>query len=312
LPVETNSQSQTSDAAVLLTGASSQIGQCVLRRLDTGGRKVIAAGRQALRGRKQKGLRFVECDLSQPYIAIPHALSSVVHIAGIWLLPPHLDALHDQGVRRIVCFSSTSIYVKQDSSNLRERGLVRRMIDAEADIARRCESLGIKWTVLRPTLVYGLGMDRNISRAARFIRRLRCYPVAFGATGLRQPVHADDLAAAALAALITPAAVGRHYDVGGGETLPYREMIGRIFDTLSTPRIFLPMPLLEQAVATAGVLMRRPEVTGEIVRRMRRDLVCDNRSAIDDLGYVPRAFLAGGLADLGLDLANSVDTQPNA
>lgn len=269
---------------------------------------MVAASRRAANAKSHKGLKFVECDLSQPHISVPHTLSSVVHIAGIWLLPPHLDALHDRGVRRIVCFSSTSIYVKQDSSNLGERDLVQRMTGAEADIARRCEALGIEWTVLRPTLVYGLGMDRNISRAARFIQRLRCYPIAFGATGLRQPVHADDLAAAALAALVTPAAAGRHYDVGGGETLPYREMIGRIFDTLSTPRIFLPMPFLEQAVAAAGALMRRPEVTGEMVRRMRRDLVCDNRPAADDLGYTPRSFLAGGLADLGLDPANSVDT----
>lgn len=308
MPVETKPKTEPSNAAVLLTGASSQIGRCVLRRLEAEGRLVVAAGRRAADVKKRKGVRFVQCDLAQQYISIPHAVSSVVHIAGIWLLPQHLDALHDQGVRRIVCFSSTSIYVKQDSSNPGERDLVRRMMDAEADIARRCESLGIEWTVLRPTLVYGLGMDRNVSRAARFIQRFRCYPIAFGATGLRQPVHADDLAAAALAALVEPVAVGRHYDVGGGETLPYREMIGRIFDTLASPRIFLPLPLLEQAVAAAGVLMRRPEVTGEMVRRMRRDLVCDNRPAIDDLGYRPRTFLADGLADLGLDPANSVDT----
>lgn len=308
MPVETKPKAEPSDAAVFLTGGSSQIGQCVLRRLEAEGRKVVAAGRHTANVKKRKGVQFVGCDLSQPHISIPHALSSVVHIAGIWLLPPHLDALHDQGVRRLVCFSSTSIYVKQDSSNPGERDLVRRMMDAEAEIARRCEPLGIEWTVLRPTLVYGLGMDRNVSRAARFIKRFHCYPVAFGATGLRQPVHADDLAAAALAALAEPAAVGRHYDVGGGETLTYREMIGRIFDTLSSPRVFLPLPFLEQAAAAAGVLMRRPEVTGEMVRRMRRDLVCDNRPAIDDLGYRPRTFLAAGLADLGLDLANSVDT----
>ena len=36
--------------------------------------------------------------------------------------------------------------------------------------------------------------------------------------------------AAAIAALQSDAAAGQTYDVGGGERLTYREMIGRIFD----------------------------------------------------------------------------------
>ncbi|NKB57196.1 MAG: NAD-dependent epimerase/dehydratase family protein [Alphaproteobacteria bacterium] len=316
LPVEMGKNGKLPEGdgrqAILLTGASSQIGRCVLRRLDVERRAVVAVGRRRLDGMAHSGAQFIECDLAQQSISIPHILSSVVHIAGIWLLPPHIEALYDKGVRRIVCFSSTSIYVKQESSNSGERDLVQRMLAAEADIAQRCDALGIEWTVLRPTLVYGMGIDRNISRAARFIRRFRCYPIAFGAEGLRQPVHADDLADAALSALSMPSAVGRRYDVGGGETLPYREMIGRIFDTLGLPRLFLPLPFLEHAAAAAGILLNRPEVTGEMVRRMRRDLVCDNRPAANDLGYAPRRFLAGGKTDLGLVSTNDVDTRPVA
>jgi nucleoside-diphosphate-sugar epimerase len=56
-------------------------------------------------------------------------------------------------------------------------------------------------TLLRPTLIYGCGLDQNISRLARIIRLCRCMLVAGQARGLRQPVHADDLAALAVAAL---------------------------------------------------------------------------------------------------------------
>jgi nucleoside-diphosphate-sugar epimerase len=287
--------------AILVTGASSQIGQCVVHRLCQARRPVVALGRGRPRYSMNAHLRFIEGDLEKTGIAFPESLSSVVHIAGIWLLPNHLDALHARGVRRIVCFSSTSIFVKQGSSNIGERDLVARMKAAEAEVAARCKVLGIVWTVLRPTLVYGLGIDRNVSRAARFIRRFGVYPLASAATGMRQPVHADDLAAAALAALAAPAAAGRSYELGGGEVLNYREMIGRIFDALERRRRFLAIPGLEILAAVVGIVLRRPEVTGEMVRRMRQDLVCDNGPAARDLSYRPRNFLAGGGADLGLD-----------
>lgn len=294
------------DGPVLVTGATSQIGQCVLRRLDDGGRPAVAFARKPAAVKFSASARLVVCDLQGRVSEFPDGVSALVHIAAIWLLPAHLDALYEAGVRRLVCFGSTAIYTKPDSVNAGERAVARRMIEAEAQIAERCAVLGIAWTVLRPTLIYGLGIDRNITRAARFIRRFGFYPLATGATGLRQPVHADDLAAAALTALETSAAAGRCYDVGGGERLPYREMIGRIFDALGMPRRFVVLPFLEYAVAGAGLLLRRPEVTGDIVRRMRQDLVCDNGPAEADLDYHPRAFLSGGRIDLG---RNFVDTR---
>ena len=111
-------------------------------------------------------------------------------------------------------------------------------------------------------------------------------------------MHADDLAAAAIAALQSDAAAGQTYDVGGGERLTYREMIGRIFDALEMPRRFLPLPGLEFAAAAAGVILRKPEVTGDVVRRMRLDLICDNSAAEAGLDYRPRDFLVGGKDDL--------------
>ncbi len=295
--------------AVLVTGATSQIGRFVLRRLRAADSEIVALGRRCPDIDLGPRIRFIESDLNDATPAIAASLSSVVHIAGIWLLPSHLQALCDLGARRVVCFSSTSIFVKETSGNSGERALVARMVAAEEKVAARCESLGMGCTILRPTLVYGLGIDRNVSRAARFIGRFGFYPLAADASGLRQPVHADDLAAAALSALAAPPAAGRTFELGGGETLPYREMIGRIFDVLERPRRFAPVPFLEFMANAAGILLRRPEVTGDMVRRMRQDLICDNRSAAADLAYRPRDFLVGGRVDLGLEGGSDVDTR---
>ena len=285
---------------MLITGGNSQIGHCLLSQLADTGQRVTAAVRTIPIGYQESALiDFVKWDLAEGYPEFTVDAEYMVHIAGIWLLPSHLTTLHEFGIRRLVCFSSTSIPVKQNSPNAVEREQARRAHSAEIEIARQCDALGIEWTILRPTLVYGLGMDKNISRAARFIQKFRFYPVAVDANGRRQPVHADDLAAVALKALRTPKAAGQRYDVGGGEVLAYQEMIGRIFDVLGIRRRFVPLPFLEHLTSVAGVVFRRPEVTGEMVKRMRRDLLCDNRSAMDDLAYAPRPFLSGGLSDLG-------------
>ena len=287
-------------APIIVTGASSQIGRRALARLAGSEVPVVVLGRRLHPEFEDASATFIEGDLAQTEPVFDHPVSSLIHIAGIWLLPSHISMLHRNGLRRLVCFSSTAIYNKLDSVNASERDVAHRMVAAEESIAQQCESLGIEWTILRPTLIYGLGLDRNVSRAAHFIKSFKFYPLATGANGLRQPVHADDLAAAAIAALQSEAAAGRSYDVGGGERLAYREMIGRIFDVLDLPRRFVPVPGLEYAAAAAGLLLRKPEVTGDVVRRMRLDLICDNTAAEADLDYRPRDFLVGGRDDLPL------------
>jgi nucleoside-diphosphate-sugar epimerase len=145
-----DSTQQSADLGnVLVTGASSQIGQCVVRRLCAAHRPVIALGRGRPQSSTNPHLRFIQGDLETSDVAFPQSLGMVVHIAAIWLLPEHLDALYARGVRRIVCFSSTSIFIKQASSNAGERDLVVRMKAAETEIAARCQALGIVWTALR-------------------------------------------------------------------------------------------------------------------------------------------------------------------
>ncbi len=91
-------------------------------------------------------------------------------------------------------------------------------------------------------MIYGAGRDVNITPLSRLIRRFGFMPLVGGANGLRQPVHAEDLAIAAIAAAASPAAANKFYSLPGGETLTYREMIGRIFDGLRLAAPHVPVP----------------------------------------------------------------------
>jgi nucleoside-diphosphate-sugar epimerase len=217
----------------------------------------------------------------------------LVHAAPIWLLPPWLPLAADAGVRRLVAVSSTSRFTKQGSGSPQERETARRLAEGEEAVQETCRRRGIRWTILRPTLVYGGGRDHNVSDVARFVTRFGFFPIAGRGTGRRQPVHGADLAMAALDALDNPATFDRAYDTPGGETLTYAEMVSRIARGVGrTPRLVrLPPPLLRGAIAVASRFPGLGHLTREMADRMNEDLVFDPAPARRDFGYDPRPFL---------------------
>jgi nucleoside-diphosphate-sugar epimerase len=193
-------------------------------------------------------------------------------------------------MRRLVAFSSTSVLTKLDTEVEAERTMIKKLIDAEQRIAAACEHHNVGWTILRPTLIYAEGRDTNITPLSRLIRRFGFMPLVGGAPGLRQPVHAEDLAIGALAAASSRAAINKVYALPGGETLTYREMIGRIFDGMRLPRRTVSVP---PALWRAGFILAKPLFPGANVAmgtRMMKDMTFDSTPAVQDFSWHPRAF----------------------
>jgi nucleoside-diphosphate-sugar epimerase len=204
---------------------------------------------------------------------------------GQWYAASTLDAA------RVVAFGSTSLDVKVASIDPAERDLARRLAEGERAVFAAAAARGAGATLLRPTLVYGAGRDQTLTRIAAIARRWGWMPLPRGACGLRQPVHVDDLSAAALAACDAAATHGRAYALPGGETLPYREMVARVLAALETPAtlVELPAPLFN-AAAWALRFAGRAGPGEAMVARLRSDLVFDLAPASRDFAYAPRAF----------------------
>ena len=226
---------------------------------------------------------------------------TLIYTPSIWTLPPHLKKLHKEGIKRLVCFSSTSIMSKASSENAYEREMVEKFSEAEREVGDICKELGIEWTIIRPTMIYGIGLDKNVSSILRFLKRFYgLFPLVPPAKGLRQPVHVDDLARAVHLLLDMPKTYGKCYNLGGAEKLTYRQLVERIAQIASIKPIFLPLARLPQAMDAISRFFRRPDLNGEIAKRMNRDLVFDSTEAMQDFGYTPRPFMSNGEADLGL------------
>ena len=127
----------------------------------------------------------------------------LISFAPIWLLAPfleHLAVSHTESLgslRGIIACSSSSAITKRFATNHFDRDLVVRLSTAEDQLVSTCRSLGLPCQILRPTLIYGrVGpySDRNLSRLIALMRRLPILPLP-AHTGLRQPIHASQLAA---------------------------------------------------------------------------------------------------------------------
>ncbi len=215
---------------------------------------------------------------------------TLIHLAPIWLLPDLLPSL--SGIGRIIAFSSTSLYTKAESKDPHERELAKKLADAEKSVIEACEKMGIAWTILRPTIIYCPGKDRNLTRISRFIAKFGFFPLAGKGSGLRQPVHAADLADACMSVMESERTRGRSYNLSGGETLTYREMVARIFQGLGkNPRfVSIPLPLLRMMLTALAMLPRYRNYTAEMADRMDSDLCFDHSDAASDFAYSPRPF----------------------
>lgn len=226
----------------------------------------------------------------------PGAPAVWVSFAPIWLLAPFLEQLAREapqrleGLRGVIACSSSSVLTKRFAANPADRALVDRLSGAETMLLSSCRRLRLPCRILQPTLIYGrVGpyADRNLSRLLQLMRRLPLLPLP-AHSGLRQPIHASQLAAVAWEAARRIAAPGGQGDapaeatwperlaLGGDDQLSYRAMLQALQraqpagDPARRCRL-VPIPDRLFILLAAPLLLRSPRAF-EAILRMGADL----------------------------------------
>ncbi|MDP9409573.1 MAG: NAD(P)H-binding protein [Actinomycetota bacterium] len=274
---------------VLITGGTGLLGGALLNLLLAEGHQVRCMVREGsanasrLEGRRVEVVRGDAGDAASLSRALA-GTEALVHVAGIEHTPGVLEAVRRSGVERLVMVGSTSAhsaYESRSGPRLRMERLVRES--------------GLAYTIVRPTMIYGSELDKNVHRLLRFLDRSPVFPMFGSGENLWQPVYYQDCARGVYEALVRPVAVGQSYDLPGAEPSAYLELVRTAAAALGKkPRIVkLPLEPVRRSLAAAERLHLPLPIGSEQVMRLREDKAYPYEKAGRDLGYAPRPFREG-------------------
>lgn len=275
---------------LVVLGGNSLVAPYLIQRLVAEGIQGEVISRRPLA--PKSGLTMTQLDLSQARNWVAPEEAIIFSLLPLWVLGQLLPRLI--GVRAIIALGSTSLFSKMESQDLKERSTAAHLELAEDAFQAWAQRCNVSWTLLRTTMIYDGIADKNITRMASFIRQFRIMPLADPAAGLRQPIHADDVAKALMLSLNNAAVENKSFNIAGGEILSYRAMVERVYEGLGRkPRIkMFPTNFLENMysiISRLGVVSPG-SFSASVFHRMNENLVFDVKEGLQLLNYQPRAF----------------------
>jgi nucleoside-diphosphate-sugar epimerase len=196
-----------------------------------------------------------------------------------------LRAAKDAGIKRAVFISTTAIFTQLNARSKEVR------VAAEHAI----ETSGLKYTILRPTMIYGSPRDRNMWRLICFMHYSPIVPVFGDGKYLQQPIHVDDVAAAVLVCLIADITIGKSYNIAGKHPLTYNDVIDTIARLMNKRVWKLHIP--SEPVVFLLALFERMHIPfsikAEQVLRLNENKDFSYAEAERDFGFSPLAFEKG-------------------
>jgi NADH dehydrogenase len=147
-------------------------------------------------------------------------------------------------------------------------------------------------TILRPSLVVG-PEDQFLNRFAGMARIAPALPVIAGDSRF-QPVYVLDVAAATVAALGSPDAAGRIYELGGPEVLSFRAILKMILTEtrLDKPLIDVPDGIAKLMGRIGDTLPFMPMTSDQFAMLQKDNVANPALPGLADLGIVPTPMAA--------------------
>ncbi len=237
----------------------------------------------------QDEIEWAQGDLSdtKALTSAMQGADALVNIASLGF--GHADSIiratNDAGVKRAIFISTTAIFTQLNARSKKVR------VAAELAI----ESSGLKYTILRPTMIYGSPRDRNMWRLIRFIRYSPIIPVFGDGKSLQQPICVDDVAQAVVSCILNDKTIGKSYNIAGKHPLTYNEVIDTIARQMNKRVWKLHIPS-KPVVAMLSLFerFRIPfPIKAEQVLRLNESKDFSYAEAQRDFGFSPLGFEEG-------------------
>jgi len=284
---------------IFVTGATGFTGSRAIHLLLKSGHEVRCLYRASSDRSSLAGLN-IEWALGD--VSDPQSLTSAMQSAGgadalinvASLGFGHADSIigaaKNAGIQRAVFISTTAIFTQLNAGS--------KKIRVAAELA--IETSGLKYTILRPTMIYGSPRDRNMWRLIRFLRYSPIIPIFGDGKYLQQPIYVDDVAQAMVSCLSNESSIGKSYNIAGKQALTYNDIIDTIAKQMNKYvwKIHVPSkPVV--SLLRFFERMRIPfPIKAEQVLRLNENKDFSYAEAQKDFGFSPLSFEAG----IGLEI----------
>jgi len=293
-------------ARIVVLGADGFIGRRVLAALaESGWATPVAASRRAVTGGTVERLQVQATDAAALSVALRGAEGVINCVAGNADTIVATTRALIEAARATQCtvvdFSSMAVYgsaqgrLDEDAPLLGDTGPY-----AAAKVEAEKISGGYAKAVrLRPGIVYGPGSAQWSERIARWLLARRVGDLGAAGDGTCNLVHVDDVAAAAVRALRTPAAYGQAFNLGMPDAPTWNEYFVRYARALGAVPVrritgrrlkieklaAIPLKVMEIVASKAKLkLALPPPIPPSLVRTWQQELKLDVRRAESVLG----------------------------
>lgn len=282
---------------ILVTGANGFLGSALVDRLLAGGDRVRALVRDPKKIAERSGLELAVGDVRDEASlrAALEGADAVVHLAAAKNDEQESEAINVGGARNLVGAMRGAgvrrvINVSTQSAKLPRLGAYGRTKKAADDVFA---GSGLDVTTLYPSLLYGDAVSGVFGSLVRF-SKLPFIPVFGSGDAPFAPLHREDLAEVIARILPDDRFIGRSFDVGGPENVPFTTLIRRILAAQDLSRPILRIPgwigLLGARVLSA---LPHPPVTVSNVLGSVQPLPVDGLPLFRELGIAPRTLQQG-------------------
>jgi uncharacterized protein YbjT (DUF2867 family) len=220
---------------IVVTGATGNVGQPLVRALVAAGEEVTAVSRRAV---DVPGARAFAADLATPSSLTPALTGAEVVFlltAGNLLgadLAPLLAEIRSSGVDRVVLLSSQGVGTGHHPPALEDA----------------VRASGLRWTVLRPG-----GFHSNTLQWAESVRARREVAAPFGDVAL-PTIDPADIADVAAVVLRDPVHAGEIYELTGPAPVSPRDQVAAIAAAVGEPVRFVEQSRAEAKAAMLGYM----------------------------------------------------------
>jgi len=214
-------------------------------------------------------------------------IDALVNIASLGF--GHADsvvrAANEAGISRAVFVSTTAIFTQLNAKSKQVRLAAERAIEASR----------LKYTILRPTMIYGSPRDRNMWRLIRLMRYSPIIPVFGDGNHLQQPIYVGDVAQAIVSCLCNDKTIGKSYNIAGKSPLTYNQVIDTVAKLMN--KRAWKLHVASSPVVSLLKLFERLRIPfpikAEQVLRLNEDKSFSYEEAEREFGFSPLAFEEG-------------------